>query len=197
MLRVLVANLYDFDPATDAVPRGRMLEIDRWAMARYAAVTTRIVQAYDDYDYPTVYQAANAFVTVDLSSFYVDVTKDRMYTFGARSEARRSGQTAMYLIADGLARLLAPILPFTMDELWRTLPGRREASVHLAVFSPDLAQWKDDELLERWTQAERRSRSGKRGARVEAAGQDHQVEPVRARAGADAGRSGAVSERIS
>jgi isoleucyl-tRNA synthetase len=112
-----MANLYDFDPTVDAVPREAMLEIDRWAMARYAAVAGRIVDAYAGYDYPTVYQAANAFVTVDMSAFYVDITKDRMYTLGAKSDARRSGQTAMFAIVDGLARLLAPILPFTMGEV--------------------------------------------------------------------------------
>jgi isoleucyl-tRNA synthetase len=152
VLRVLVANLYDFDPKTDMVPRARLLEIDRWATARYSAVAARIVQAYEDYDYPAVYQAANALITVDLSAFYVDVTKDRMYTFGAKSEARRSGQTAMYLIADGLARLLAPILPFTMDELWRNLPSEREASVHLTVFPSEFSVWQDQELLDRWRQ---------------------------------------------
>ncbi len=107
--------------------------------------------AYEDYDYPAIYQAANSFITVDLSAFYVDVTKDRMYTFGAESPARRSGQSAMFLIADGLARLLAPVLPFTMDEVWRNLPGDREASVHLALFPSALPQWQDDGLLERWT----------------------------------------------
>jgi isoleucyl-tRNA synthetase len=152
VLRVLMANLYDFDPKTDAVPRARMLEIDRWAMARFSSVATRMVESYEDYDYPAIYQAANQFITVDLSAFYVDVTKDRMYTLGARSEARRSGQTAMFLIVDGLARLLAPVLPFTMDEVWRTLPGEREASVHLALFPGDLGQWQDDALLDRWTQ---------------------------------------------
>jgi isoleucyl-tRNA synthetase len=149
---VLVANLYDFDAKTDMVARARMLEIDRWAMARYSAVAAKIVQAYENYDYPAVYQAANALITVDLSAFYVDVTKDRMYTFGAKSEARRSGQTAMYLIADGLARLLAPILPFTMDELWRNLPSEREASVHLTVFPSEFSIWQDQELLDRWMQ---------------------------------------------
>jgi isoleucyl-tRNA synthetase len=152
VLRVLLANLYDFDPHVDSVTRGEMLEIDRWAMARYAAVAERIVTAYDAYDYPTVYQAANAFITVDLSAFYVDITKDRMYTFGAKSEARRSGQTAMFTIVDGLARLLAPVLPFTMDEVWRNLPGDREPSVHLAVFPRDLDRWHDAALLDRWTQ---------------------------------------------
>ncbi len=152
VLRVLVANLYDFDPKTDMAPRARMLEIDRWAMARYSGVAAKVVQAYEDYDYPAVYQAANSLITVDLSAFYVDVTKDRMYTFGAKSEARRSGQTAMYLIADGLARLLAPILPFTMDELWRNLPSEREASVHLTVFPSEFSAWQDEELLDRWMQ---------------------------------------------
>ena len=96
-----------------------MLEIDRWALAKYTECADRIVTAYDDYDYPAIFQAANTFITVDLSAFYVDVTKDRMYTFGAKSEARRSGQTAMLAIVDGLARLLAPVLSVTMDELWR------------------------------------------------------------------------------
>jgi isoleucyl-tRNA synthetase len=152
VIRVLVGNLYDFDPAADAVCREQMLEIDRWAMARYATIAEKMIRAYDDYDYPAVYQAANSFVTVDVSAFYVDVTKDRMYTFGAKSPARRSGQTAMYLMADGLARLLAPVLSFTMDELWRNLPGERESSVHLALFPSGLGNWRDDALLATWDQ---------------------------------------------
>jgi isoleucyl-tRNA synthetase len=152
VLRVLAGNLYDFDPHADAVPRARLLEIDRWAMAKYAELAAKVVAAYDDYAYPVVYQAANQFITVDLSAFYVDVTKDRMYTFGAKSEARRSGQTAMYSIAEGLSRLLAPILPFTMDELWRTLPGERDVSVHLALFPSGLEPWRDEELLVRWAE---------------------------------------------
>jgi isoleucyl-tRNA synthetase len=79
----------------------------------------------------------------------VDVTKDRMYTFAAKSPARRSGQTAMYLMADGLARLMAPIVPFTADELWRHLPGRRTESVHQEVF-PTVGHLIDRELLDRW-----------------------------------------------
>jgi isoleucyl-tRNA synthetase len=75
-----------------------------------------------------------------------------MYTFGAKSKDRRSGQTAMFIIVDGLARLLAPVLSVTMDELWRALPGQREESVHMALFPRDLAQWQDAALLDRWTQ---------------------------------------------
>jgi isoleucyl-tRNA synthetase len=151
VIRVLVANLYDFDPADDSVARAQLLEIDRWALARYAEAAAKIVKAYEDYDYPAIFQAANHLITVDLSAFYVDVTKDRMYTFGAKSPARRSGQTAMFIIVDGLARLLAPVLSVTMDELWRMLPGPREESVHLALFPRDLDQWQDAALLERWT----------------------------------------------
>jgi isoleucyl-tRNA synthetase len=152
VLRVLLGNLSEFDPEADAVPPSRMLEIDRWVMARFARVAERIVSAYDRYDYQAIFQEANAFITVDLSAFYVDVTKDRMYTFGAQSEARRSGQTAMFSLVEGLARLLAPILPFTTEEVWRSLPGsqHRENSVHLSLFPSNLDAWKDDELLGRW-----------------------------------------------
>jgi isoleucyl-tRNA synthetase len=115
-------------------------------------VARRILKAYDEYDYPTIFQTINQFTTVDLSAFYADVSKDRLYTFGAASPERRSAQTAMYTIADGLVRLLAPILPVTTDELWRHLPGRREASVHMAEFpaAADLAPMRDEELERRW-----------------------------------------------
>jgi isoleucyl-tRNA synthetase len=151
VIRLLVGHMYDFDPKDDTLPKAKMLEIDRWVLAKYADAAEKIVKAYDDYDYPQVFQIASHLITVDLSAFYVDVTKDRMYTFGAKSEARRSGQTAMYIIVDGLARLLAPILSVTMDELWRLLPGEREESVHMALFPRELDQWKDAALIERWT----------------------------------------------
>ena len=147
--RILVANLYDFDPARDLVALEQMEEVDRYALSRFAETARRICAAYDSYDFPTVFQSLNALATVDLSAFYVDVTKDRMYTFGAKSLGRRSGQTTMYLIADGMARLMAPILPFTADELWRFLPGQRSPSVHLEVF-PQLDPLLDVDVRERW-----------------------------------------------
>ena len=106
--RILVANLYDFDPATDMVPLDQLDEVDRFALARYARAAQRMMRAYEEYDFSTVSQTLNTLATVDLSAFYVDVTKDRMYTLGAKSHERRSTQTVMYLISDGLARLLAP-----------------------------------------------------------------------------------------
>jgi isoleucyl-tRNA synthetase len=151
-MRFLVANLYDFDPAVDLVPAQRLEEVDRFILAQYAELAQRVLRAYEEYDYPTIFQTLNSFTTVELSAFYNDIAKDRLYTFAARSRERRSAQTAMYVIADGLTRLLAPILPVTADELWRVLPGGREESVHVAVFptSVELEPWIDRELLDRW-----------------------------------------------
>ena len=150
-LRYLASNLYDFDPI-DRVPLDHMEEVDRYALARYAAAAGTVVEVYARYDYPTIFQTINQFTTVDLSAFYADVSKDRLYTFGASSKERRSAQTAMFTIADGLVRLLAPILPVTTDELWRHLPGTREASVHMAEFpaTADLAAMRDASLERQW-----------------------------------------------
>jgi isoleucyl-tRNA synthetase len=166
-LRYLLANLYDFDPTVDLVDRARLEEVDRYILARYTGVANRILRAYAEYDYGAIFQALNGFATVDLSAFYADVSKDRLYTFAARSRERRAAQTAMYLMADGLTRLMAPIMSFTADELWRFLPGPRgsapssrgervegrEESVHMALFpaKADLDAWTDPDLLERWT----------------------------------------------
>ncbi|MEW5983987.1 MAG: isoleucine--tRNA ligase [Acidobacteriota bacterium] len=153
-LRILAANLADrdgaFDPAGDAVPHDRLLEVDRYALARYEDLSRRIRQAYDAYDFPAVFQAVNAFLTVDMSAFYVDVSKDRLYTLAAGALPRRSAQTAMYTIADGLARLIAPILPVLAEDFWRHLPGEREESVHLSVFPEDDDRLVDGDLVERW-----------------------------------------------
>jgi isoleucyl-tRNA synthetase len=150
--RYLLANLYDFDPARDAVPAARLLEVDRFALALYAQVAEESVRAYEAYEFQRIFQAINELVTVDLSAFYVDVSKDRLYTFRADSVERRSAQTAQYVIADGLARLLAPILSMTADEIWLSLPGARDESVHLAEFPRGLDVWRDADLEARWTQ---------------------------------------------
>ncbi len=147
--RILVANLYDFDPAADLVPIEQLDPVDRFAVARYADAAQRMLRGYDEYDFSTVTQTLNTLMTVDLSAFYVDVTKDRMYTLNARSPERRSTQTAMYIICDGLARLLAPILPVTADDLWRHLPGQRGESVHLEDF-PAVGHLTDASVVATW-----------------------------------------------
>jgi isoleucyl-tRNA synthetase len=151
-LRYLLANLYDFDP-TDRLAVDRLEEVDQYILARYANVAEEILTAYEEYDYGTICQTINAFTTGDLSAFYADVSKDRLYTFAARSHERRSAQTAMYVMADGLTRLVAPVLSFTADELWRYLPGRDADSVHMSVFpsADSLKALHNTELLERWS----------------------------------------------
>jgi isoleucyl-tRNA synthetase len=151
-LKYLLSNLYDYDPVRDRVERTKLEEVDRYILARYADISLKILKAYEEYDYSTIFQAINGFVTVDLSAFYADVSKDRLYTFAAGSKERRSAQTAMYTMVDGLARLLAPILSFSADELWRFLPGKREEFVHLALFpvKADLEIMRDTELVVLW-----------------------------------------------
>ena len=151
-LRYLLQNLYDFDPATDAVAQEKMQDVDRYILSRYAELAKRVLANYDAFESTPIVQAVTQFAIVDLSAFYLDVSKDRLYTFGATSEARRSAQTAMYIMVDGLVRLLAPILTMTTDEVWRALPNRREDSVHLADFpaAADLDRWIDQALAERW-----------------------------------------------
>ena len=151
-MRYLIANLYDFDPTVDRVATARLEEVDRYILARYADVARRILHAYEEYDYSKISQALNALATVDLSAFYNDVSKDRLYTFAARSPERRSAQTAMFIMADGLTRLMAPILSFTAEELWRYLPAAREESVHMAVFpsAAELDALANADLVARW-----------------------------------------------
>jgi isoleucyl-tRNA synthetase len=129
-----------------------MQEVDRYALARYGEVARSVLDAYRDYDFPTIFQRVNHLATVDLSAFYADVSKDRLYTFAASSRERRSAQTAIYVIAEGVIRLLAPILPMTADELWRHLPGKRDVSVHMAEFPADaeVDGLLDTDLVSRW-----------------------------------------------
>ena len=157
--RYLLSNLFDFDPAKDAVGPADLLEVDRYAAARFAEVVDRAVTAFEGFDFQTATRALTEFITIDLSAFYLDISKDRLYTFAADSRERRSAQTVQALIADGLARLMAPILSVTAEEVWQRLPGEREASVHLADFpsvasSAHLRTWRDDlqhgELGRRW-----------------------------------------------
>ena len=150
-LRILVGNLYDFDPSTDSVPTGALGEIDRYALARYAETVRKVLKAYERYDFQTIFHTLNGFLTVDMSAFYVDVSKDLLYTCAADHPERRATQTALYRIADGIGRLIAPILPVTADEFWRVLPGSREESVHLADFPTNTEEFVNEELVGRWS----------------------------------------------
>jgi isoleucyl-tRNA synthetase len=125
--RFALGNLDGFHPATDAVGLNEMPEIDRWALAELDRVIVRVLEAYKAYDFHTVYRALDGFCTVTLSARYFDIIKDRLYTAAPKSHARRSAQTALNYIADALARLLAPVLSFTADEIWESLPEVKAA----------------------------------------------------------------------
>ncbi len=148
--RYLLANLHDFDPATETVPFDQLPELDRWALHQLELLKERVRKAYQELEFHIIYQEINAFCAVEMSAFYLDILKDRLYTSKADSKDRWAAQTVMYQILDSLLRLLAPVLSFTADEAWAYLPGQHESSVHLAAFPPFTPEVKDDALVERW-----------------------------------------------
>ena len=137
--RFCLANLYDFDPKRDSLPTEALHELDRCMLDSTAKLAESCRAAYENYAFHRVWHRVYHFCTVDLSAVYFDILKDRLYTTPARSAARRSAQMALYLIAHALARLLAPILSFTTEEVWQHLPddGKKLESVHLALFPRD------------------------------------------------------------
>ncbi|NCA70152.1 MAG: isoleucine--tRNA ligase [Sphingobacteriia bacterium] len=132
--RFLLANLDGFDPSRNRVAPSEMLELDRWAVDRAFRLQQEIIAAYRDYQFHLIYQKVQQFCVVDMGSFYLDVIKDRQYTTQPDSLPRRSCQTAMFHIAEAMCRWLAPILSFTADEIWRHLPGQRDATVFVATW---------------------------------------------------------------
>ncbi|MBI2000610.1 MAG: isoleucine--tRNA ligase [candidate division NC10 bacterium] len=149
--RYLLGNLSDFDPARDAVPVQALLPIDRFILHRLQLLTERMRAAYQDYEFHILYHSLHNFCAVDLSAFYLDVLKDRVYTSGRTSPLRRSAQTAMYEILVGLVKLMAPVLSFTADEIWRYLAmPDKPVSVHLAEFPEVRTDLLDERLAEEW-----------------------------------------------
>ena len=136
--RFALGNLADFDPSRDVLPNDQLDEIDRWMLERTAELVTKCRDWYAAYDFHRVYHAIHDFCVVDLSAFYFDVLKDRLYTKAAQNKSRRSAQTAIWKITSSLVRLIAPVLVFTSEEIWRYLPKTKgdQASVHMAEF-PD------------------------------------------------------------
>jgi len=149
--RYLLGNLTGFDPAKDAVPADQMLEIDRWALHKLQKLIQRVTKAYDDFEFHIVFHSIHNFCAVDLSAFYLDILKDRLYTAKATSLERRSGQTAMHEILSALVRLMAPVLSFTADEVWGYMQAAGKAeSVFLSDFPKADAKYVDDGLESRW-----------------------------------------------
>ena len=166
--RFILGNVSDFDPARDAVPYAELEELDRFALHRLHELVGGVTKAYESYEFHRVYYAAHCYCSVDLSSFYLDILKDRLYASAQGSKQRRSAQTALYRILSALVRIVAPILVHTAEEVWQAMPGRlrssgtscpgrtktegagREESVHLAAFPTVDDDLLDAELAARW-----------------------------------------------
>jgi len=153
--RFLLSNLYDFDPAKHRVPYEELQEVDRWALIRLGGLVNRIRFDYEEFEFHTIFHELNNFCSVDMSAVYLDILKDRLYTFGKDHPFRRSSQTAMLEVLVALTKLMAPILSFTADEIWRMLPessrgGQQALSVHLAAFPELNPKWIDPEFEQNW-----------------------------------------------
>jgi isoleucyl-tRNA synthetase len=148
--RYILGNLYDFDPARDSVPYNELAEIDRLTLARLARLSERVVSAYKGFEFHVIYHSVHNFCSVDLSAFYLDAIKDRLYTGRPDSRERRAAQTTIYNALSHLLRLTSPILVFTAEEAWSLMPGVKEESVHLSAMPETRKEWTNDPLERKW-----------------------------------------------
>ena len=153
-IRYLLSNLNGFDPAKDAVCWDQMPPLDRYMLVRTRELTEKVLRWYHAFEFHRIYHALNEFAVAELSALYIDAVKDRIYTFAPQNPARRSAQTVLWMIAEALVRLLAPILSFTADEVWQYMPvmANRLPSVHLELFpTPEsLAATIDTGFMDEW-----------------------------------------------
>ena len=153
--RIMMANLGDFNPDTDMVAFNDMLEIDRWIVAETNNLVKQCLDAYDEYEFHLVYHNINKFCTIQLSKLYIDMTKDRLYVEKADSLARRSGQSALYTVLSAITRLLAPVISFTAEEIWKSMPHASSDRVE-SVFLNNMPNYDADfaaenkALTEKW-----------------------------------------------
>ncbi|MCL5878756.1 MAG: class I tRNA ligase family protein, partial [Deltaproteobacteria bacterium] len=130
-IKFILGNLYDYDPAKDRISYNGLQQVDRYMLFKTAELVKRIDRAYSEYDFHVVYHAILDFCVVDLSSFYLDILKDRLYVSKSTATARRSGQTVLYDILVSLVTMLAPVLSFTAEEAWKYMPAKDAESVFL------------------------------------------------------------------
>lgn len=150
-LRFLLGNISDFDPNNDYVEFNDLYEIDKWAMIRLNDLIEKVTGFYENYEFYRVHHLLNNFCTTDMSSIYLDIIKDRIYTEGKKSKLRRSAQTVMYEIAMALTKMMAPILTFTAEEIYKYLPesARKYDTIQLEEW-PKLNINKDENLIQKW-----------------------------------------------
>src|SRR5262245_46722811 len=149
--RFLLGALADFDPERDRVAYDRLEELDRWALLRLGELIARVRRAYSDYQFHVVFHSVHNFCAVDLSALYLDIIKDRLYVSAADHPRRRAAKTVCFEVLTALARLLAPVLTFTAEEVWSHIPGRgKPESVHLVLFPEERGEWLDERLGAEW-----------------------------------------------
>jgi isoleucyl-tRNA synthetase len=149
-IRYMIGNCYDFNPSADAIAYGDMDELDRYALHRLQILADKVGQAYEEFEYHVVFHAIHNFCVVEMSNFYLDVLKDRLYTSLSSSQARRSAQTAMHEILVTLVKLIAPVLTFTAEEVWSYLHGQELDTVQLAEMPAARSEYKDESMAARW-----------------------------------------------
>ncbi len=153
-VRYLLGNLSDFKPDTDLLDYTKMLDLDRWALNRLAHVIEEVDRAYETYDFVKVYKTIHSFCNEDLSTIYLDILKDRLYTCRTLSVERKSAQSVLYYILDSLMRMIAPMMVVTSQEIFDISPskssGSKEPSVHLLDWPTVDPQWKNQPIEERY-----------------------------------------------
>lgn len=154
--KYLLGNLFDFDPKTNSISVEHLDEIDRWALSRLVNLGIKITEYYDNFEFYKIFHSVYQFCTVDMSSFYLDALKDRMYILNANDPVRRSSQTVMYKITEALACMLAPILVFTTDEVWtyfsKLSKENCDQNIHLADWPEFNRKYVDNQLEEKWSE---------------------------------------------
>ncbi len=152
--RFMLGNLHDFDPGQDDVPLDQLEEIDRYILHRFQMMTDKIRKAFENFEFHVFYHTFYNFCVVDMSSFYLDIIKDRLYTYPQQSKGRHSGQTTLNILLKGMTQLMAPILSFTADEVWSYMPekNRTEESAHLSQFPGKLDLSFSEDAIRKWEQ---------------------------------------------
>lgn len=150
--RFILGNISDFDPKKDAVEYKNMQELDKWMLHRLQLLIEKCRSSYENYEFHVIYHALNEFAIVDLSSFYLDIIKDRLYCEKKDGNLRRSAQTAMWMVLDSMARLMAPILSFMSEEIWGYMPAGKDkaGSVHLSDMPEVNKKYFNDEVAAKW-----------------------------------------------
>ncbi len=151
--RYILGNLADFDPDTDMIDESELLSIDKWAIAKLNSLIDKVKEAYDKYEFHIVYHSIHNFCVVDMSNFYLDVLKDRLYTEKSDSKARKAAQTSIYIILNSMTKMIAPILAYTSDEIWKYMPHSKNEQPEHAVFNPmpeKISVNTDDDFMSFW-----------------------------------------------